>query len=147
MALSLFPKWSNIFPKSSDPAPRSQCESGSFGGVAVSLVLPDTVRCLVSSGGVACRGGAGGPEFEFLLNRPPKENVLPAAARRAPESGGGTGISWIRECGDAVSSDGISVEEGRVDEELRRVDVELSYVAPLCRFRVRRILRESKGRA
>lgn len=61
-----------------------------------------------------------------LLKRPPKEKVRPAA-RSAPESGGGTGMSWILECGDKASSGGgTSVEDGKVDEELSRVEVELS---------------------
>lgn len=76
-----------------------------------------------------CRGDAG--FVELLLNRPPNENVLPAA-RRAPARGGGAGISWILAWGDeGPSGSGISVDDGRVDEELCRVDVELSYWGPL----------------
>ena len=86
-------------------------------------VLPVKARCLVDVSGVACRGGAGGMDD---LNRPPNEKVRPAA-RRAPESGGGMGMSCILECGDKESSGaGISADDGRVDEELSRVEVELS---------------------
>ena len=94
--------------------------SGSLGGVAVLSVLPVIGRFFEASG-VCWRGTAG----EDFPKRPPKENVRPAACRRALESGGGAGTSWILECGDWFSS-GTSVEDGIVDEELSRVDVELS---------------------
>jgi hypothetical protein len=82
----------------------------------------------------------------LLLKRPPNENVRPAALN-APDNCGGTGMSWSRECGEKASSGGgISVEEGRVDEELSRVEVELSYVRALSRFQVSRLRRESMGR-
>lgn len=90
----------------------------------MSSVLPLYARCLGTLGGVACRREAGG--VEFLLKRPPNENVLPAALR-APAKGGGAGISWILECGDEASSGGgTSVDDGTVEEELSRVEVELS---------------------
>jgi len=128
-ALSGFPRLSNIFPKSSllpvsRPAPRLNCPSDIFGGVAV-LSVPLVWTRLIGISGVAVRGGAEG--VDDLPNRPPKENVRPAAARRPPAGGGGAGISCILECGDVASSGGgISVEDGRVDEELSRVEVELS---------------------
>ena len=85
---------------------------------------------LVDASGVAVLGRAA--DVDDLPNRPPNENVLPAAARRPAASGGGAGISFILECGDVASSDGgTSVEDGKVDEELSRVEVELSYVGPL----------------
>jgi hypothetical protein len=112
---------SNILLKSSFE-PRVKFVSGSLGGVAVLSVLPVTGRVFAASG-VSCRGTTGADDFE---KRPPKEKVLPAA-RRAPESGDGSGISWILECGDWVSSGGgTSVDDGRVDDELNLVDVELS---------------------
>lgn len=88
------------------------------------FVLPLGTRCLVDASGVALRGGAA--NVALLPNGPPNENVLPAT-RNVPASGGGAGISWTRECGEDTSSGGgISVEEGSVDEELSRVEVELS---------------------
>lgn len=87
-------------------------------------VLPVGPRRLADISGVPYRGGAG--VVEALLNRPPNENVL-LAARRAPASAGGAGISCILECGEAGSlGGGISVEDGRVDDELSRVEVELT---------------------
>ena len=112
--------FSNILLKSSCEL-RAKSVSGSLGGVAVLSVLPVTGRFFAASG-VCCRGTCG-PD---LLNRPPNEKVRPAA-RSALVSGGGAGTSWILECGDRVSSGGgTSVDDGRVDDELSLVDVELS---------------------
>lgn len=91
--------------------------------MAVASVLSVSARRRDSTSGVACRGGTGVVDG---LKRVPREKVR-VAARKAPERGGGTGMSWILECGDEGSSGGgTSVEDGRVDEELSRVEVELS---------------------
>lgn len=59
---------------------------------------------------------------------PPKENVRPAARRTLAK--GGTGTSWkFLVFNDEETSSCVvpSADDGRVDEELKRVEDELSY--------------------
>lgn len=65
------------------------------------LAVLDVIVLFLDGPGVDCRAR----EFdgEAFENLPPKEKVLPAAARSAPDIGG-LGMSWrFRECGDWVS--------------------------------------------
>jgi hypothetical protein len=65
------------------------------------LAVLDVIVLFLDGPGVDCR--AGGIEGEAFESLPPKENVLPAAARIAPAIGG-MGMSWrFRECGDWAS--------------------------------------------
>lgn len=85
-------------------------------------------------GTAACRGGGGyvGAVSAFFL---PNEKALPLAREdRDCDSGtAGIGMSCEPLCpGRGLSSRGVSVEEGRVDEELKRADAEeLSLWPPL----------------
>lgn len=72
-------------------------------------------------GGVRVEDTAGG----VLDVLPPKEKVRPAA-RNAPASG----VLFL-DTGSSSDVPGWSTMEGTVDEELKRVDDELSYMRPL----------------
>jgi hypothetical protein len=133
---------SNILLKPSDPESKLMSESNSFGGVAVLAVLAVMALSRVTVfmvGDSSCPvPGREEPIGDDLGLFVPKENVRPAFARRdatGRDSGiGGTGISWSALFNEKELSPcvGMSVEEGSVDEELKRAeDAELSYRPPV----------------
>lgn len=110
-------KVSNTLLKSSSSPPSPKSDSINFGGVAVLAELAVIARSLALPEGRSSKEGVEGL-IGFLF---PKEKVRPTARREKAEWGGGMGISW---------RSGASVEEGRVDDELKRAEEELSYGFP-----------------
>jgi hypothetical protein len=110
-------KVSNTLLKSSSSPPSPKSDSINFGGVAVLAELAVIARSLTLPEGRSSKEGVEGL-IGFLF---PKEKVRPTARREKVEWGGGMGISW---------RSGASVEEGRVDDELKRAEEELSYGFP-----------------
>ncbi len=93
--------------------------------MALSL-LPGVNVGVCVTGGEGRRRGRGSTGSSFCLLA--KENVRPAFLIDQPleRGGGGTGISWNGRCVDTIEfvceSFEISVDDGIVDEELRRAE-------------------------
>jgi hypothetical protein len=156
--LSLFPILSNILLNSSASlSPNVRSASRSLGGVAVLAVLAERARSLLLSETGAARGTADRGDWDAIEDDPPV--LLPKEKVRAEERNenggrgtgvGGAGMSWkgfgFPEA--ALTSERVSVEEGMVEEELRRaeeaallygalVEMELSVQVLLLKFHVR----------
>lgn len=135
---------SNMFPKLSiSDSPKAKSASSNFGGVAVLAVLAVIALSLllgtmagsgvgVGDGTGGCDGTGGTSSFCLLGN----ENVRPAffndhPLKRGPVFAGRSGDGRLPEVIEFVcESFDISVDEGIVDEELRRAeDAALPYGA------------------